>query len=159
MAGGRPNVYDTKLKPYLQQIRVLRQAGTEYKVIAKMLNIAESSLYKHKAEIEEFTETIKNGEDELIVSLEKSLYNLALGTYKQVKTKTVYDADKTTVRSYEVSEEYGKPELGSIIFALTNRAPDTWKNKREENISFDNEDVIPAFADVIKKVRTDEANT
>ncbi len=130
MAGGRPNKYTTNIEPFIDEIRILRANGIEYDKIAKMLNIAPSTLYKHKAEIGEFSEYVKIGDDELIGQYEKSLHSLALGTYIAVKEKTVYEADRKTVKSYEVTKEYGKPDLGAIVFGSTNIAPDKWKNKQ-----------------------------
>jgi hypothetical protein len=150
MAGGRPSVYETKIKPKLHIINILRASGTEYTEIAQLLGVSIRTIHQHKADIEEFSHSIKNGNDKLILSLEKNLYSLAQGTYKQVRTKTVYDS-QGGVRTKEVTEEYGKPELGALIFALTNIASDTWKNKREETISFDEEDITPTFADVVKR--------
>lgn len=150
MGAGRPNKYVTNIEPYIHEIRVLRENNVEYSKIAKMLNIAESTLYKHKAQIEEFAEYIKKGDETVIANYEKSLHSLANGTYVAVREKIVYEADKKTVRSYEVTKEYGKPELGAVIFGLTNMAPEKWSNTQTINLE-SNDDISPSFKEVVKK--------
>ena len=151
MAGGRPNKYDTNIQPYLREIQILRSNGVEYETIANMLNIAQSTLYKHKAQIEEFMESIKKSDEGLILELEKSLYSLAKGTYLQVREKIVYEGNTDVIKSREVTKEYGKPELGANIFALINLASDKWKNKREETVVYDDENITPSFEAVVQK--------
>ena len=129
MAGGRPSKYDTHIKPYLREIRQLRAIGTEYSKIAQMLHIGETTLYKHKAEIEEFAESIKKGDNQLVDEMEATLYDLAKGKVVRNKTKINYSADGKILNREETTEELA-PNLGALIFSLTNLAPDKWKNKQ-----------------------------
>lgn len=151
MPGGRPNKYDTNIQPYLKEIQILRSNGVEYETIANMLNIGIRTLYKHKAQIEEFVHAIKKSDEGLILDLEKSLYSLAKGTYIQVREKIVYDGNTDVIKSREVTKEYGKPELGANIFALINLSSDKWKNKREETLVYDDENITPSFEAVVQK--------
>ncbi len=130
MAKGRPNVYETKVKPHKQAIVAMRAGGISYEEIAKLLNIAQSTLYKHKAEIEDLSEAIKNGNTILIDELEATMYDLAKGRVKVTKHKYKYD-DKDTAYLIETTVEQLPPNLGALIFSLTNLAPDRWKNKQE----------------------------
>lgn len=162
MAGGRPSVYNTRIAPHIEKIITLRAAGFLYDDIASMINVAPSTLYKHKLEIEEFSESLKNADDELITTLEHSLYSLAKGTYKQVRKKTIYEADGLTPKLVEVTEEYGKPELGAVIFALTNKDNDHWKNKQDFSMNgrIDTDIEVPSFADEFKRMMKEQyANT
>lgn len=149
MAGGRPSAYDNKIQPYLREIGILRSKGIVYGQIAKMLNIAESTLYKHKADIEEFTEALKKGNAELVEKLEATLYDLAIGNVKVTKTKTYYDKEGN-VKSKEVQEETLSPNLGALIFNLTNLAPEKWSNKQEVNLDI-NDDIAPSFNVVLRE--------
>jgi len=94
----------------------------------------------------------------LILSIESSLYNLARGNYVGVKSKTVYEIidgkiDKNMIKSYEETKEYGKPELGAVIFSLYNLAPDKWKNKNDVNLEV-NDEVAKSFKEVLHEENT-----
>lgn len=130
---GRPNKYITNIEPYLNEISILRSTGVEYDKIARMLNIAPSTLYKHKVEIEAFSESTKKGTDVLVDKLEATLYDLALGRIIKTKTKKAYDADGN-FRIVEEVEETLAPDNVSLFFALTNLAPDRWKHRQQETI-------------------------
>ena len=130
---GRPNVYDKRIQPFLREITTLRLAGTDYETIAKLLKIATSSLYKHKAYIEELLEATKKGNNGLIEKIEASLYDMALGRVKVTKTKTLYDSEGN-VRSREETVETLAPNPVAVIFSLTNLAPEKWKNKQTETV-------------------------
>ena len=123
MAGGRPNKYTTNIEPFLNEIRVLRVNGIEYHTIAKMLNIAPSTLYKHKDEIEEFSEYLKETDNIIVDKTEKTLYKLAWGEVKTTKIKTVYNSDGT-IRTKEETTDVLAPNVAANIFILTNLAPD-----------------------------------
>jgi hypothetical protein len=130
MAGGRPNKYDTHIKPYLRQLAILRSHGEEYDAIAKMFHIAPSTLYKHKAEVEEFSESLKKGDQLLIGELEATLYDLAKGNVVRSKTKIEYTPDGL-IKSKEVTTENLAPNVAALIFSLTNLAPEKWRNKSD----------------------------
>lgn len=149
MAAGRPSKYDTQLKPYIRYIGHLRKEGMLYKDIAKMLNIAESTLYKHKSEIEEFTEAIKKGNDQLIDELEATLYDLAKGRVVRKKKKIEYFPDGR-IKSREETEEQMAPNVAALIFSLTNLKPDKWSNKQEVNLEV-NDDVAPSLKETLKE--------
>lgn len=149
MAGGRPNAYDNKIQPYLREIGILRSQGVLYSQIAKMLHITESTLYKHKAYIEEFTESTKNGENQLIDELEATLYDLAKGNVVRKKTKIEYYPDGK-VRSKEETEEQLAPNVAALIFSLTNLAPDKWNNKQEVNLAV-NDDKSPTITEAVRE--------
>lgn len=148
MPGGRPSKYDTHIKPYLREIRQLRAIGTEYSKIAKMLHIGESTLYKHKADIEEFVESIKKGDEQLIDEMEATLYDLARGNVVRKKVKINYNTQGEILNKEETTEQLA-PNLGALIFSLTNLAPDKWKNKQEVNLE-SNDNIAPSFADIVK---------
>lgn len=127
---GRPSVYDQRIQPFLREITALRVAGVNYDVIAKMLKIGESTLYKHKAYIEEFLEATKKADGGLVEKLEASLYDMALGRVKVTKTKTYYNGDGS-VRAKEEAVETLAPNPIALIFSLTNLAPDKWRKNQD----------------------------
>ena len=144
--GGRPSVYETKIKPYLHQIHALREQGFNHDDIFPMLNIASSTYYKHKKEIEEFSELLKKGDESLIEQLEKSLYQRAIGGMKKVVTTTTETQRGT---STTIREEETEPSDVALFFALTNLAPDKWKHKQDLTVA-QYDDEVDSFADALK---------
>lgn len=130
MARGRPNVYEEKVKPHKRAIIAMRESGIDYTEIAKLLNVARSTLFKHRNEFEDLSDSTKKGDSQLIDKLEATLYDLALGRVKTTKTKIIYNPDNT-IRHKEITEEQLSPDRVAVFFALTNLAPDKWKHKNE----------------------------
>lgn len=128
---GRPNVYESKVKPKLKIIAILKSNGVSMEEIASMIGVTRATLYNHMDEIDTLFDTIKSGNDVYVDKLEAKLSDLAMGNVKTTKTKIVYDGN--VIRSKEVTEDTLAPNLGAIIFSLTNLAPDRWKNKQELN--------------------------
>lgn len=128
---GRPNVYESKVKPKLKIIAILKANGVSMEEISSMIGVTRATLYNHMDEIDTLFDTIKSGNDVYVDKLEAKLSDLAMGNVKTTKTKIVYDGN--VIRSKEVTEDTLAPNLGAIIFSLTNLAPDRWKNKQELN--------------------------
>lgn len=47
---GRPSIYEQKILPYIEDIRKAVEKGATVEEIAKAYGVAESTLYKFKAE-------------------------------------------------------------------------------------------------------------
>lgn len=115
--------------------------------ICKIVNIAESTFYDWKAKKVEFSEAIKKAQgvfDELIVSeAKKSLVKLIRGYTAQDKKTVTTDTGKkdidgkpiVKVKEHSVNEKHYQPNTAAVIFALTNRDPDNWKNKYNNEVS------------------------
>lgn len=115
--------------------------------ICKLVNIAESTFYDWKAKKPEFSEAIKKAQgvfDELIVAeARKSLVKLIRGYTAQDKKTVTADTGKkdvdgkpiVRVREHSVTEKHYQPNTAAVIFALTNRDPENWKNKYNNEMS------------------------
>lgn len=115
-------VYKRKVKPYLQDIVKWRTEGKGYATISKLLDIAESTLYKYKTNVKELAEVWELGTALLSDTLEQSLYKEAIGY--------VYEEDALTKQGDIVSlKKLARPSISATKFALTNLRPKTWKNK------------------------------
>jgi len=149
MAGGRPSVYDTKIKPHLKSISILRANGTTFEELAVLLGVSNKTIYNYKNDIEEFLQSIKKGTDLLIDELEATLYDLAKGKVVRKKTKIEYYPD-SSIRSKEETEEQLAPNVAALIFSLTNLAPDKWNNKQDVNLEV-NDGIAPNFNDALRE--------
>lgn len=118
--------------------------------ICSMSGISESTYYEWKANKPEFSEAIKKAEDEfysfMIVEAKKSLVKLVQGyTIQEKKTVTVDSGKKdeetgkpiVKVKEHTVTDKHYQPNPTAIIFTLTNRDSDNWKNRMDSNVSAD----------------------
>jgi hypothetical protein len=113
------------------------------------VGISERSFYEWKTKYAEFAEAIKRAEDDfnslLVVEAKKSLVKLVKGYTIQEKRTVTIDSGKKNeegkpvvkVKEHTVTDKYFQPNPTSIIFTLTNRDPDNWKNRQDNNITGD----------------------
>lgn len=156
---GRPSVYDTRIKPNLKLIHTLRANGYTHMQIIKLLDISETSYYKHKAEIDEFTESFKKADATLINQLENSLYDLALGRAQKVVevNKETIDMNGNIRDIKEKRVETLAPHATSIFFALNNLDGSNWKHRNEHTHNFDEENMkeVKSFTDIFTDMMKD----
>ena len=118
----------------LQHIR----DGCTFKEAYQMVGVSKSQFYEWKATKSDFSDAIKEaqriGRAEIVPELEKSLYKRALGyEYTETKTETFPDGNERVT----VTKKVMPPDLGAIVFALCNLAPDVWRNKVEQKLEGD----------------------
>lgn len=126
---GRPNLYKTRIEPYLDLIARLKAEGKDDEYIYTLLGISERTFYTHKSIIDEFSQSYRNGDDVLLKEIENSLYELALG--KAVKRTSITRTSAEGMISYEEKIERLPPDKVAAFFVLTNRRSDEWKHKQE----------------------------
>lgn len=115
--------------------------------ICSMSGISESTYFEWKAKKPEFSEAIKKAEDEfysfMVVEARKSLVKKIQGyTVQEKKTVTVDSGKKNEetgkpvvkVKEHTVVEKHIQPDTAAIIFTLSNRDPENWKNKFDGNM-------------------------
>lgn len=102
----------------------------------ELANLSEETYYKWYRNNNEFSELVKiakeEGRDARLERLEASLYQRATG-YEAKETRTEYgtnpvDGKPIVVRKI-VTIKNVAADTGALVFALTNVAPDKWKNK------------------------------
>lgn len=127
----RPSLYETKIKPYLEEIAELIGQGIPKAQIAERFGISERTLYKYQREIEEFQKTTAAGRKRAVKELEATAFKSATGyfiTVQKVMKVLVkeYDEDSGKLKSvrevlepYE-EEQYFPPNSAMLIFLLKN---------------------------------------
>lgn len=153
MAGGRPSKYETHIKPYLKEIQILNENGVPLERIAKIYGVADSTLRKHKREIEEFSTVYKKIVDGKVEKYEYALDDLALGRAKEVTETHVFTYDEQgneILKEKRVVTKTLAPDKVAVFFGLTNKAPDKWSHKQELNLEV-NDDIAPSFGSVLKE--------
>lgn len=117
------------IKDNLDRIEKWVASGLSMKDIAHNLGISERTLYKYKAEDQQFMQTVKKGRQVAVEILENTMFKSATGftqtmkKYEKVKRCTYKDGKKLKeweeVVELEV-EEYFKPDITAGIFLLKN---------------------------------------
>lgn len=142
-ATGAPGKLDAlKTRPdFLATVYQLARRGAQYADIAAALQVSEGAVKKWAAEDDEFVAAYKRGKDEFDSGeVESALLKAARGyEYEETDVKSVVlvrgkGEDKITVPAEEVTVKHKKmaPNVGAIVFWLTNRQRDRWQNTRYE---------------------------
>ena len=121
---GRPNKYETHVKPYLEDIKKWCQTMTE-KQIARKLGIAYSSWCLYKNDYSELSETIKKGRQSLVVELKSTLIERAKGF--QYTEKKVIKEGGEVVRE-EIYTKSSLPDVAALNLLLKNYDRENWAN-------------------------------
>lgn len=115
--------------------------------ICNQVGISERTYYDWMSKNAEFADAIKKAQDkfnELILSeAKKSLLKLIRGYTVQEKRTVTADTGKkdddgkpiVRVKEHTVVDKHFQPVTAAVIFALTNRDPDNWKNRQENKLS------------------------
>lgn len=126
---GRKSVYETKIKPHLKTIKAASQNGATVAEIAAALGVAESTLYKYKAEKAELSEAFACGRAEIIVQIKGALLKKALGyEYEEKKRYIKKDEDGESVTYTEITTKHQPPSETAGAMLLRNY-DETWLDK------------------------------
>lgn len=149
---GRPNLYKTRIEPYLDIIADLRAKGRTDQFIADMLGITRKTFFTHKSKVDEFLHVYQNADEVLLDEIENSLFELALGKATKRTMITRKDADGN-ITSQEERVEQLPPDKIAAFFVLTNRRNDEWKHRNESTVktSDDTINAIKELTDVINE--------
>lgn len=138
---GRKKInYDDIVTPEVLEIIKMSVAGGAIdKDIIKFLGISKNTFYRFKAEHKEFSDALKNSKEIADRIVESALFKSAKG-YKRINKKKIYNEVGEVVQVIEDIEDV-KPNVTAIIYWLNNRKPEAWRNRRNENLNDDNEEI------------------
>ena len=103
--------------------------------ICKIVGIAEDTYYDWKNKHAEFSDAIKKARDtfdETIVHEAKNSLRKKVNGYDFDEKKTTYINDKEgkpKIKEQTTIKKHYQPDTAAIIFTLTNKAPEEFKNK------------------------------
>jgi Helix-turn-helix domain of resolvase len=126
MPAGRPSEYKPE---YVTKVLEMAERGATDFEIADSLKVSVRTLYRWKAENEDFRHSLKIAKDVADERVVRSLYQRAIG-YEQgaVKIFMPAGASKPVVAKYV---EKIAPDTTAAIFWLKNRKRDEWRDKIE----------------------------
>ena len=117
--------------------------------ICEKAGISESTFHDWKTKKPEFLESIKKAQDKfnelIIAEAKKSLIKMIQGYTVQEKRVVTIDTGKKDrgkkpilkIKEHSVVDKHYQPVPTAVIFALTNRDPDNWKNRQDTKVSAD----------------------
>lgn len=144
---GRRSLYETHVKPYLDDITEWRKDLTEAQ-IAKRLGIGKTAFGNYKKTYVELAEALKKGERDLVSEMRSALVKKALG-FHYTETKTITEEvrwsddlwerlieagftpaeiKRSRLIRTEVSEKYAAPDVAAINLGLKNYDKNNWAN-------------------------------
>ncbi len=112
---GRKNVYDTKIRPRLNEVAEWAKNGATERSMAKALGVAYSTFNKYKVEKTELLEILKEGREEAVEAIENALYKKAIG-FNYVEEKTVKN-NGDIIRT-ECVKKIALPDTTAAIYLL-----------------------------------------
>ena len=109
--------------------------------ICAIVRISERSYYDWQANYAEFAEQIKEARhrlDETLVKEAKNSLRKKVNGYEVDEKKTVYvdsKDGKPKIKEQTVIKKHIQPDTGAIIFTLTNKASDEYKNRLNNEVT------------------------
>lgn len=126
------------------KILELIEQGATYKDAAEQVGIGETTFYRWLEEKGEFRESVKRAKEtgtlKAVAKVEATLLQLAIGyEYEDVRTEYGSELNQKTGKYEPVIKKQVRtkktvpPSTEAIKFYLTNKAPEEWKNRLEQN--------------------------
>lgn len=110
--------------------------GDSQKLACNKVGIGTSAFHDWVRKDPQFSEDIKKAKEDfqatILGKLEASLWKRAIG-YEVTETETEYTSDKDgkpRIKSQKTKIKHIQPEVGALVFALTNVAPEKWINRQ-----------------------------
>ena len=130
---GRPNKYETHVRPHLAEIKAAYARGVEEKEIAKSLGVSITSWCEYKNRYTEFAEALKRDEKDTAAILERldsALLKCAEGFhYEEEKKVGRRDANGERIVLVEQYKKYQPPNPTAIFGAYNRFDPNYVKDR------------------------------
>lgn len=131
-----------------ERVEIITKAiadGKTYKDAFTLAGIGKDAFYEWINNKPEFADAIKKAEAEysewynstIVQDAKRSLRELVLGfDYEEIKTESATGKDgKTVITKTTKTRKHVAPSPTAVIFTLTNRDPENWKNRQTNEIT------------------------
>lgn len=134
---GRPNLYETVIKPHIEEIKDMLANGMQEQEIARTFGINPATLCEYKKRYPEFAKTVSEARIKKVGEVKAALLKKALGfEYEETKTYIKKDAETGKMAQYtEKTKKYCPPDTGAIAMYLRNY-DDSWHDKDAIELKF-----------------------
>ena len=127
---GRP----TKLTPETAELaHKLAEQGHSLSQIAHIIGVDKATLYRWKNQCDLFANLLEAGWSKRDKMVERSMYELAIGTTKWTDKIVMIDGKPEIIRV----EESVVPNVAAQQFILKNRKPEEWQDRSHQDITMD----------------------
>lgn len=124
---GRPNKYESHIKPNLKQIAEWKKNGATDEQVCEQLGVSKSVFYAAKAKYKEFSEILKNSRENFIADLRGELARLAFKhSLETVKVYSKTDKSGQTVTYKEKTSKEVDGDIAAIHLLLKNLDRENW---------------------------------
>lgn len=126
---GRKSVYDTHIKPRLNDIKKWRKVGATVDNMCEALGVSSTTFYKYLDEKEEFADAYKKGSAELVMDLRGELARISFKHTLETKKQYIRQ-DAVTGNKIQYTEITTKEVDGDIaaINLLLKNLDKNWSN-------------------------------
>ncbi len=139
---GRPTKFDEDM---IRQAEILGIKGFTDEEIAKLFDVAVSTVNNWKIQFPQFMESLRKGKEIADSAVERSLFERACGYSHPDVHISSYEGDVTQT---PIIKHY-PPDTAACIIWLKNRQPGKWKDKQEVT-----HEVGDRLLEILTKVRT-----
>ena len=150
--GAKPKYTEWLTHDGLLRIEGWARDGLSLAQIAHNVGVADSTFRRWKEENEALSAAIKRGNAPVDLEVENAMLKSALGHKETVRKAVKVKTEKQKVGEGKIVEEhieyvdeevYIPPQVVAQIFWLKNRRPDKWKDKVEQTVITEVEDLTP----------------
>ena len=150
--GAKPKYTEWLTPDGLLRIEGWARDGLSLAQIAHNVGVADSTFRRWKEENEALSAAIKKGNAPVDLEVENAMLKSALGHKETVRKAIKVKTEKQKVGEGKIVEEhieyvdeevYIPPQVVAQIFWLKNRRPDKWKDKIEQTVVTEVEDLTP----------------
>lgn len=118
----------------LKQIEDWRAENLSHEEISTNMGISTVTFYDWIKKFPNITYSLKKGEDRLVNQVKNKFYERAMGyTYNETKTKEEYGVITEVITTVK----HMPADVGAGCFILKNKAPDEYKDRRENEVSIE----------------------
>ncbi len=126
---GRKYLYETKIKPYLSDIKRYVECGVTEAQLCAYYKVSKTQWTQYKHNETELSELLLQAKQVLKFNLVNKAYEAAIGgTYEEVTVVEYYTLENgekvITSGKTTTTTKYNKPDVGMLQFLLINRFPE-----------------------------------
>ena len=142
---GRKGVFQEWLTPDgLLQIHGWARHGLTNNQIAKNIGISERAFAQWVSRFDSISATLKKGRAPVDIEVENALLKRALGyDFEEVVTEIEKLDGGKTREHIRKTKRHMPPDVAAMIFWLKNRRSDKWRDRVQQEVSVDVEDLSP----------------
>ena len=139
--------------------RILKKAKEEMSKgltdaqLSKALGIGKSTINEWKHKYPDFANVLRVARDNAILNVENALYNRAVGMkVGEIQTVSQKEGKSKSVKEVKEIQKELPPDVAACSLFLRNKAPDEWRDRREDLIAMVSKEDLKKSAEEINRI-------